>query len=403
MEVLARDQQIVLDGARYRAGLEQFAGNMDRLVRLLGEAGVPVFLASVASNERDLPPLASPGNDGPAGARAVYELARRALADGDSASARSGFARARDLDVVRFRAPSALGLVVREVARRTGATYVPVAEAFAAASPAGSPGAELFLEHVHPNSRGYSLIARTFYEAIRDADFLGHVAEPGRLRPWAEYEAGRALTEFDELIARHAQQTLLARWPFVAAGEQRDYRGSYRPAGVADSLALLVSRGGISWGEGKLRLGAYFESRGEPELAAAEYRGLVREAPLAEPPRRLLERALLAAAERRSGDGRRPSDESALRAEMASAPSSDAAFRLGLIALERRDLPPAIDLLEQAVRLDPANAAAMYQLSLAYGLARDLPRARATALRLARLRPDYPGLAGWMDVIGGGR
>lgn len=396
MEVLARDQQIALDGDRYRAGLAQFEGNIERLVERLRAADVPVFLASIASNERDLPPLASPANEGPGGARATYESARRALAAGDSAAARDGFARARDLDVVRFRAPGALDSIVREVAGRTGATYVPVAEAFAAASPAGSPGAELFLEHVHPNSRGYSLIARSFYEAIQRARFLGHAASPGRLRPWADYEAGRALTAFDERIAHHAQQTLLARWPFVASDEQRDYRGSYRPDGVADSLALLVSRGGMAWGEAKLRLGAYLESRGDAAGAAAEYRGVVREAPFADLPRRLLGRAQLAA-------GKPVEAEATLRSAMAIAPSADAAYRLGVLALERRELARATGLLEQAVRLDPNHAAALYQLSLAYGLGRDLPRARATAIRLARLQPDYPGLAGWMQVIGAAR
>lgn len=395
MELLARDQQIPFDGDRYRAGLAQFEGNMERLVRRLRAADVPVFLASVASNERDLPPLASPANDVTGGAREVYESARAALAGGDSATARVGFVRARDLDVVRFRAPGALDSVVRAVATRTGATYVPVAEAFAAASPAGSPGAELFLEHVHPNSRGYSLIARTFYHAIERAGFLGRRASPERLRPWADYEAGRALTALDERIAHHAQQTLLARWPFVPSDEQRDYRGSYRPDGLADSLALLVSRGGIAWSDAKLRLAAQLEATGDPAAAADEYRGLVRDAPLADVPRRLFGRALLAA-------GRPAEAEAALRAAAAIRPSSDVAYQLGMIALERRELGPAIELLEQSVRLDPGHAAALYQLSLAYGLARDLPRARAVAARLARLRPDYPGLAGWLRVIGAG-
>ena len=395
MEVLARDQQIPLGGESYLAGLSQFSGNLERIVARLRSSGVTVFVASVASNERDLPPLAAPANDQPAGAREVYLAAQQAFADGDSAAARDGFARARDLDVVRFRAPGALDSVVRAVARRTGAIYVPVAEAFAAASPAGSPGNELFLEHVHPNARGYSLIARTFFDAIQQARFLDHEARPGRLRPWSEYEDGRALTELDELIAHHARRTLLTRWPFVPVEKQLDYRGSYRPQGLTDSLALLVSRGGMGWAEAKLRLGAHYEAMGAPDSAAAEYRGLVREAPVAAAPRQLLARAL-AAAEREG------QSEEALRARMASSPSADVAFQLGVLALQRRDLARGIELLEQSVQLDSLRPEALYQLSLAYGLARDLPRARSTAARLARLQPGYPGLAGWLEVIGEG-
>ena len=59
-----------------------------------------------------------------------------------------------------------------------------------------------------------------------------------------------------------------------------------------------------------------------------------------------------------------------------------------------------IPLLEQAVQLEPTNTTALYQLSLAYGLARDIDKARATALALARIDPRFPGLAGWMSAIG---
>jgi len=75
---------------------------------------------------------------------------------------------------------------------------------------------------------------------------------------------------------------------------------------------------------------------------------------------------------------------------------------LGVLALQRRDLARGIELLEQSVQLDSLRPEALYQLSLAYGLARDLPRARSTAARLARLQPGYPGLAGWLEVIGEG-
>ncbi len=395
MEVLARDQQIALGSEKFGAGLNQFSSNMERIVTRLRAAGVTVFVASVASNERDLPPLASPANDELGGAREVYLAAQQAFAADDSITARAGFARARDLDVVRFRAPAALNSVVRTVAQRTGAIYVPVAEAFAAASPAGSPGHELFLEHVHPNARGYSLIARTFFDAIQSARFLGHQARPEQLRPWSEYEDGRALTALDERIVHHAQRTLLTRWPFVSADQQVDYRGTYHADGLLDSLALLVSRGGIGWVEAKLRLGAHYEEVGAPDSAAAEYRGLVRESPVAAAPRQLLARALDAA--ERVGKS-----ETELRAQMASSPTANAAYQLGVMALQRRELARGIELLEQSVQLDSLQPAALYQLSLAYGLARDLPRARSTAARLMRLQPAYPGLAGWLDVIGGG-
>jgi tetratricopeptide (TPR) repeat protein len=59
-----------------------------------------------------------------------------------------------------------------------------------------------------------------------------------------------------------------------------------------------------------------------------------------------------------------------------------------------------IPYFEKALELDPSMTPAMYQLSLAYALTRDINRARAMAMRLSQVAPEYPGLAGWMKVIG---
>ena len=63
---------------------------------------------------------------------------------------------------------------------------MPVAEAFEQAAPGGMPGRELLLEHVHPTRDGVVLMARTFYEALRDAKFLGNTAREAALRMAAE-------------------------------------------------------------------------------------------------------------------------------------------------------------------------------------------------------------------------
>lgn len=389
METLARDREVPRDGDTFRRGEAQYADNLAALVATFRRAGIPVFVASQASNVRDQSPFASSANQE---AETAFRAAGEALARGDSAGARSGYARARDLDVVRFRAPTSFSGIVRAAASQGGATYVPVAERFADAS-AGMPGHDLFLEHVHPNRAGVTLLARAFYDALDSANFLGRRAERGRFKGWDEYQRVSALTPFDERVAHHTVQTLVTRWPFVPVAEQRDYRATYRPAGVADSLALLVSRGGVRWEEAKLQIAADYERRARPDSAAAEYRGLVRDQPWSEYPRRLLARALLQ-------EGRADDAERELRDALQLEPSSAGALALGQLILQRKDVAGALPFLEQAVQLEPDNTAALYQLSLAYGLARDIDRARAVALALARIDPRFPGLAGWMSAIG---
>ena len=390
MESVARDQQIELAGPAYDAGLVQFRDNMDVALSRFARARVPVFLASIASNLRDQAPFVSPDN-GPA--RAAFDSARTALAAGDTTSARRLYVRARDLDVIRFRAPSALDDLVRELARRHGAHYVPVAERFSAASPGGITGHELFLEHVHPNHHGYALIAESFFDAIRDARFLGHAAQPERLQPWAHYEAGMLLTALDSLIVHHTVMTVTTRWPFVPRDSALDYRGTYRPTSITDSLALLVSRGGMAWADAKLRLASDDEARGHPDSAAQEYLGLVRDRPLLEPPLRLAARALLEA-------GHDSQAVPIIERARLLAPSWESDYMLGVVALRQRDYPRAIALLDRAASAAPSAAAPVYQLSLAFGLSHNLAAARGAAARAAQLDPRYPGLSAWMSTLG---
>jgi len=392
MEALARNREIPLESDLYRRGVQQFESNLTRVVETFRDADVPVFVGSLASNLRDQPPLASPANRGPARAEGTYLEARRALGAGDLTLAPVLYARARDLDVVRFRAPSEFNLIVDRVAKTTGARYVPIAEAAAREAPGGVPGNEFFLEHVHPNRHGYATIARVFFESMRDAGFGGRRAELDRLRSPAEYFAGMELTAFDERIVTHTVRTLTTRWPFVPANRRGDYRGSYRPVDLFDSLAFEVSRG-TPWETGKLRLAAEYERTAHHDLAAAEYRGLARDAPFFEEPHRLLGRALLA-----SGD--EPEAERALQYALALRPTTYTLNTLATLALRRRELPRGIALLKQSLALQPDQPNVLHQLSLAHGLAGDVQNARWTALRLRQLSPGFPGLAQWLQSLG---
>lgn len=366
MEILARDRLIPFESARYEQGVRQFEANLAAIVRVFARQDIPVFIGSLVSNVRDQPPFAAERNHDENGAVPMFDSARVALAAGDTATAALLFSRARDLDVVRFRAPGEFNDAIRRVAGSAGATYVPVAEAFAAASPGGIPGSELLLEHVHPNRAGYALIGRVFFESLARSGVVGDSAAMARLRPWDVYAAGTTLTPFDDRVAFHLVRTLSSRWPFVPVERQSDYRGSYLPSDFLDSIAFAVSRG-APWAQGKAQLAAEYERRGQFDSAAAEYAGLARDAPFFDEPVRMQARALALA---------------------------------GKEAVERRELAEAISLFRRSLALQPDQPGVLYQLSLAYGITNDAANARATALQLARIAPNHPGLADWLATLG---
>lgn len=384
MEILARDRQIALGSSRYEAGARQFESNLEAICRLFKGKGIAVFVGSLASNLRDQPPFAAAANAGVGSADSTFAAAHAASATGDSTRADTLFTRAKDLDVVRFRAPSEFNRVIQRVSARTGAIYVPVAERFAAASPGGVPGSNIFLEHVHPTRAGQALVGQVFFESLLRSGLLGTAMDTTRLRSWNEYARRTELTPFDERIAHHTARTLKSRWPFVPVSEQVDYRGNYVPISLLDSLAFAVSAG-ARWEIAKLRLAADYERRMQFDSAAAEYAGLARDAPFASEPWLLAARALGRA-------GRSAEAETALRRAVAIRPTPPALNVLGTRAGQRRELAQAIAYFEKSLALEPAQPEALYQLSLAYGMARNVPAARETALRLSRIAPGYPKL-----------
>jgi tetratricopeptide (TPR) repeat protein len=86
--------------------------------------------------------------------------------------ARRCFGRARDLDVLRFRADSRINTIIREVAADRASEGVILADAARQIdehAPDGIPGSELFYEHVHLRFAGAYRVARGLLPAVEQA------------------------------------------------------------------------------------------------------------------------------------------------------------------------------------------------------------------------------------------
>jgi len=389
MQQMVREELIPLHSPTYERGTRQFRENLQAMLRRFNEAEVPVFVASLTSNLRDQPPFRSRATDSLPAAKQVFDDARRALAEGKRTEARSLFELARDLDALRFRAAGEFNGIIRTLARESGAHYVPVDEAFAAAAKDGIPGSELFWEHLHPNQTGYHLIGKTFFEGIAQTGFLGHTADLARLRSWPAYYEAMELTEFDRRFAWHQIRSVTTSWPFVAREDPGGYPWNYRPVSPADSAAfgaVILRR--AAWPLAKFNLAAYYRARGELHRAYAEYRGLMRDQP---------ENATLrvyAADVFMQVSDFGPARELLERA-YAIEPSAFTCYALGHLEVETKHPERATQLLEQAQRFTPDVPVVLYDLSRAYALARDWDRAREYADRLAIVRSDFPGLDTW--------
>jgi lysophospholipase L1-like esterase len=395
METVVRDQRITLGGRVYERGKRQFESNLLVALGAFRRAGVPVFIGSTPSNLRDQKPFGSSASPPDSSASVVFDSARGALARRDTAGARSLFARARDLDLIRFRAPGEFRDVIKRVAAKTGAHYVPSEEVFDSVAQYGIPGQDLFLEHVHPNAGGYLLLGRTYFESLERMGFLRE-ANFKRLATWHEYARRMDLTPLDYRIAYHTVKTITTRWPFLPVNAQQNYRGTYQPTDFTDSLAFEVSMGTVQWAQAKVATARRFEAGGQVDSAIAEYAGLIRREPHSEAGYRLAGAALLNAKQPQRA---RPYLEKSYAIEA----TPFTAYALGVFARQSGDAQRAIALLEQSLSLSPNTPATLYQLSITYAVAHDIVHARATAARLAIVSPQYPGLVSLASALGMGR
>jgi lysophospholipase L1-like esterase len=293
MEYLAGEHTVSWGAPLYRAGARQLDRNLGDVLELYAQARVPVFIATLVSNERDQPPFVSRPAEavdsavwqrGVERARAALEAgsadaAARAAADlvaldstaaypwfiqgralemsGDPANARVAFVAARDRDQLPFRAPSVMNTVIRDVARRHGATVVEVLDAFAAVSPGGGIGYELILEHLHPNIDGQFLIADAFYEALRAAGEIGEwTGAIGRI----EARSRVPVTAVDSIAGEYRVQRLTARYPFVPEGTPNNVLPS--PADEAGRIALAYEEDGLPWVRAQGRLQELYARQG---------------------------------------------------------------------------------------------------------------------------------------------
>ena len=262
MARVAGERSIPLNSALYRRGLEQFSTNLGDLLETYRRAGIPVFVGTLVSNERDQMPLAilsAAETDSAGAAKTAYLAAQDAESSEDFKSARQGYAWARDLDPLRFRAPSEFNAIVASTAATHGAGVVAVHEAFVRASPHGLVGSTLLLEHVHPNLEGYLLLADAFYDALLESEMPGR---PGVRTSRDEDRAWMPVSEVDRWFGEYKARKIRSTWPFEVGASSFQLPPA---ASEAERIAQDLYQERIGWPDAQDRLRQYYRTSGDKQ------------------------------------------------------------------------------------------------------------------------------------------
>lgn len=287
----ASQQQIPYGSALYEQGLAQFGDNMQLLLQHYQRARIPVFISTLASNERQQPPFAGEPTITGASWQKGWQHYRSALESGqldaakmqlqqllaaddntanlwfalgqlewqqgNFAAARQAYTKARDRDQLRFRAPTAVNAQIRQLAQRYGATLVDGEGRLRAACAGGIIDNSVMLEHLHPNARGYFLLADAFYQALRQHPRLG--GWPQRIsteQAWQE----RPITAVDDWLAALKIAQLKADYPF---SRQRQQYQTPAITTVPEQIAAKRASGELDWLKAQQSMLAHYRQQGD--------------------------------------------------------------------------------------------------------------------------------------------
>ncbi len=414
MRRMVGEQRIPYGSRLYKQGLIQFRHNLSDILRRYRAAGVPVFIGTVVSNERDHPPFISglsertepdewnrsmtdarrlAGTDTTAALEVLQALVRTDSLAADPyylagrlfdglhryPEARRAYQTAKDRDELRFRAPEAINAVIREEAARYGAVVVESERAVSQVSPGGIPGNNVMTEHLHPNIDGYFYLSDAYYAALRESGLIGEWRRP---IPTAVARSELLVTPIDSIVGLYRVQSLVQQWPFRPIGA---------PPARLDTLAVGTEEGrlGLELFLQRIRrldaldeLQRYYSRTGQSKKALQALLAIIQRYPFLPGP-------YLAAANLLVNQGRLREAEEYCLAALDREQSAEGFRLLGSLQLHRGDVQPAIDNLERAVQLDPNSVPALYNLAGAYALSRSYTRARDLGERVLELNPNH--------------
>lgn len=386
------EQQVPYNDSVYLRAQAYFQANLQAILQQAGDAEIPVIISELVSNLRDQPPFVSVETDDYPSADAVYEQARQLEKEGQYELARTEYYRAKDLDALRFRASEEINDVIHRVAAGFDVPVVPMKRYFEQASPNGIIGAELMLEHLHPNVEGIHLLAEGFFESLREHGFISDHWDDTRIQPTAFYADRWPVSEFDRTLGRLRIIYLMDNWPFMPLDSPGSAFDRFQPSSEAEALAYRVEKRQISFERGHIELAVHYAKEGQHALALREYQALIGAAPYDVGNYLIAAKGML--------DMRRY--DAALTLLYGSLKLKETAIAnkwSGQVLMQLRRPEEALRYLESAIRRLPNDPQLHVIIGSAYVAGNHQQQARATLSRLEALSPDYPGVAVLRSMI----
>lgn len=190
--------------------ISHFESNVEEMILMSEEAGVPLILVNPVSNLKDSPPFKSAFRKSmseqertkvnslwkeaeeidwdrnaekiallekalelnPKHAELFFSTGKAYERMGRFDEAKENFIQAKDADIAPLRILEPMHHVLIDLSREHDIIFVDARELFEEKSPGGIPGDEMLLDHVHPDIEGHQIIADAIFEKLIEKNFF---------------------------------------------------------------------------------------------------------------------------------------------------------------------------------------------------------------------------------------
>lgn len=381
MAKVAKEKNIPLGSPLFEKGIEQFAGNLDSILKTYSQHSINVMVGNLASNEKDHIPFSAIEQISPKEvlkwkkisqtnreeritqiqefidsadrnlAANHYELAQHFYNNQDFSKAKHHFSMAKDHDLLRFRAPEVFNQTIEALTTKHSATLVDVQKKLREDSHSGIIDAKLMLEHLHPTAKGYFLLANAFADKIIEKGVLGQPENQNEQLAWQEMP----ITKADNLYGEFKVARLMAGYPFrlTPISVQQPGQNTIEGKAVQDRLA------GESWLAINQKLSPIYQ-RNKDLPEAALISGLLSDA---------------------------------------LPDNFDFAYVAGLINKRVGNLPFAVFYLNRAIKLNPQSVTAHLSLAQSYFLLGKKQQSLHILQWVKSVQPTHPRIDQLIDTV----
>ncbi|MFZ1291887.1 MAG: SGNH/GDSL hydrolase family protein [Melioribacteraceae bacterium] len=383
MARMASEKTIKLNSDTYKRGVEQFRNNLDQILFELEKAKVTTIIGTLASNILDQKPFVDLYANSDSSALSTYKLGLYNFKFGNLRNADSLLTLAKDLDGLRFRAPSDFNNLIEELSIKYKCFKVDFSKYLSKLSSKGIIGNNLMIDHLHPTLDGHFIMGRLLFENIIEHKLFSIENENlTNQQQDSIVKVNFAFSELDSITSDFRIINLFNDWPFVEKKNPNIFNIADFKTQI-DSLALKMVKNNLNWEIAHQKAYQYYLSTNQIDKFIKEMDVLISQYPYKLTYYNYAAQELIL---------RKNYSEaiSFLLKRFAINPDDFSTKWLGNIYLSQGKPSEAIKYFEKSIILNQYDPQVFYNLSIAFIKTSQIENALETIAKCLNLKPDYP-------------